>query len=229
GRSPAERWIVVMNQSFDFIVVGGGSAGAVVAARLSEGGKYSVLLLEAGEPDKSLLIRMPLGFRLIRQLALFDWGYRSEAEPHANARSIHIPRGKVLGGSSSVNGMIYSRGHARDYDEWARMGASGWSYDDVLPYFRKSEQSDRGKSTWHGVDGPMPVSRMSSDDPLAHAIKQTAVESGYPVVDDFEAGSHEGFGLPDLTVGKGRRSSTASTFLASARGQIGRASCRERV
>ncbi|HEY0682163.1 MAG TPA: GMC family oxidoreductase N-terminal domain-containing protein [Steroidobacter sp.] len=208
-----------MNHSFDFIVVGGGSAGAVVAARLSEDAKYSVLLLEAGAPDKSVLIRMPLGFRLIRQLALFDWGYRSEPEPHANARSIHIPRGKVLGGSSAVNGMIYSRGHARDYDEWARMGAAGWSYDDVLTYFRRSERSDRGKSTWHGVDGPMPVSRMSNDDPLSHAIEQTAVELGYPVVDDFEAGSHEGFGLPDLTVGNGRRSSTASTFLAPARGR----------
>lgn len=206
-----------MDQSFDFIVVGGGSAGAVVAARLSEGAKYSVLLLEAGAPDKSLLIRMPLGFRLIRQLALFDWGYRSEPEPHANARSIHIPRGKVLGGSSSVNGMIYSRGHARDYDEWVRLGAAGWSYDDVLSYFRKSERSDRGASTWHGADGAMGVSRISNDDPLAHAIKQTAVELGYPVVDDFEAGSHEGFGLPDLTVGKGRRSSTASAFLAPVR------------
>jgi choline dehydrogenase len=206
-----------LNSRFDYIVVGGGSAGAVVAARLSEGTQHSVLLLEAGPLDSSLLIRMPLGFRLIRQLALFDWGYRSEPERHANARSIQIPRGKVLGGSSSVNGMIYSRGHSRDYEEWAQMGAHGWSYDDVLPHFRKSERSDRGSSKWRGGEGPMRVSRVSHDDPLAQAVKDTAAQLGHTVVDDFEAGSHEGFGLPDLTVGEGRRSSTAKAFLAPAR------------
>ncbi len=208
-----------MNKSFDYIVVGGGSAGAVVAARLSEGAKHSVLLLEAWPKDRSLLIRMPLGFRLMRQLAMFDWGYRSEAELYANSRSIHAPRGKVLGGSSSVNGMIYSRGHPADYDEWAQMGATGWSYNDVLPYFRKSENSDRGGSNWHGADGPMRVSSLSQDAPLTRAVNASAAELGYAVVDDFEAESHEGFGLHDLTVGNGRRSSTASSFLAPAKGR----------
>ena len=208
-----------MSKSFDYIVVGGGSAGAVVAARLSESGQHSVLLLEAGPKDRSLLIRMPLGFRLMRQLAMFDWGYRSEAEPHADSRSIHTPRGKVLGGSSSVNGMIYSRGHPGDYDEWERMGASGWSYNDVLPYFRKSENSDRGSSQWHGADGPMRVSSLSPDAPLTRAVHASAAELGYPVVDDFEAESHEGFGLHDLTVDNGRRSSTSSSFLAPAKGR----------
>lgn len=206
-----------MRKSFDYIVVGGGSAGAVVAARLSEDATCTVLLLEAGPPDKSLLIRIPLAFRLIRQSALFDWGYSSEPEPHAEFRTIPAPRGKVLGGSSSVNGMMYSRGHPRDYDQWAQTGAIGWSYDDVLPYFRKSERSDRGSSHWHGTEGPVSVSRISKDDPLAQAVESTAAALGYPVADDFEAGSHEGFGLPDLTVGNGRRASTSSAFLAPAR------------
>jgi choline dehydrogenase len=208
-----------MKQSFDYIVIGGGSAGAVVAARLSEDARHSVLLLEAGPRDTSLLIRMPLGFRLIRQRALFDWGYKSEPEPHAGERSIHAPRGKVLGGSSSVNGMMYSRGHPQDYDEWAQLGAIGWSYDDVLPYFRKSERSDRGASQWRGADGPMHVTRITHDDAIARAIRETAAARGYPLVDDFEAGSPDGFGLPDLTVGNGRRSSTAGAFLAPARGR----------
>lgn len=206
-----------MKKSFDYIVVGGGSSGAVVAARLSEDAKRTVLLLEAGPRDNSLLIRMPLAFRLIRQLALFDWDYSSEPEPHANGRSIHAPRGKVLGGSSSVNGMMYSRGHPRDYDQWAQMGAIGWSYEDVLPYFRKSERSDRGRSTRRGAEGPMHVSRITHDDPITRAVKDAAVNLNYPLVEDFDAEPPEGFGLPDLTIGGGRRSSTAEAFLAPAR------------
>ncbi|WP_197911651.1 GMC family oxidoreductase [Kineobactrum salinum] len=174
------------------------------------------MLLEAGPEDNKVLIDMPLGFRLIRQLALFDWGYSSEAEPHAHSRSIHTPRGKVMGGSSSVNGMIYSRGHTRDYDEWENMGAKGWSFDEVLPYFKKSECSDRGASHWHGDSGPMQVSRILNDDPFVQPNREAANELGYPVVDDFESGSHEGFGLPDLTVGGGYRSNTSRAFLRPA-------------
>lgn len=206
-----------MATGFDYIVIGGGSAGSVVAARLSEQPEARVLLLEAGGADRSLLLKMPLAFRLLRSKMLFDWGLESEPEPFASDRRVPAARGRVLGGSSSVNGMMYSRGHPRDYDQWAQMGARGWSFDEVLPWFLKSERNWRGASEWHGDAGPLSVSPMSRTDPLTRALEATARLAGHPVTDDFEGARPEGFGLPDLTTRRGVRASASQAFLAPAR------------
>lgn len=206
-----------MTSGFDYIVIGGGSAGSVVAARLSEDPDAAVLLLEAGGPDRSLLLRMPLAFRILRSRMLFDWGLESEPEPFALDRRIPAARGRVLGGSSSVNGMMYSRGHPRDYDQWAQMGARGWSFDEVLPAFRKSERNWRGASERHGGDGPLSVSPMSRRDSATRALEATATAMGLPVTDDFEGAQPEGFGLPDLTTRRGHRQSASRAFLDPAR------------
>lgn len=206
-----------MAKGFDYIVIGGGSAGSVVAARLSEDPDARVLLLEAGGSDRSLLLRMPLAFRILRSKMLFDWGLESEPEPFALDRKVPAARGRVLGGSSSVNGLMYSRGHPRDYDQWAQSGARGWSFDEVLPYFRKSERNWRGASDWHGDAGPLSVSPMSRRDPLTRAIEATAEAMGLPVTDDFEGVQPEGFGLPDLTTHRGHRASASRAFLEPAR------------
>lgn len=204
--------------TFDYIVVGGGSAGCVLAARLSERKDRAVLLLESGGSDRNLLVDMPLAFTSLRNTPV-DWGYDTGPEPFAAGRVIAAPRGRVLGGSSSVNGMMYSRGHPRDYDQWRQMGAEGWSYEDVLPYFRKSERSWRGESQSHGGDGPLSVVPYTSDEPVSAAIRDTAGALGYRVLDDFEAGDPEGFALPDRTVHRGRRASAAQAFLRPASGR----------
>ncbi|MBL4802121.1 MAG: GMC family oxidoreductase N-terminal domain-containing protein [Emcibacter sp.] len=206
-----------MPEEFDFVVIGGGSAGCTVAARLSEMSDCTVLLIEAGPGDKSFFIRMPLAYRMLRKSNLYDWGLSTEAELYADNRSIPAARGKVLGGSSSVNGMMYSRGHPRDYDRWVQLGATGWSHDEVLPFFKKSEANWRGESPWHGGDGPMSVTKLDDQTPLTQALWDTARELGYPVSEDFEGGLHDGFGLPDLTTRNGRRESASSAFLAPAR------------
>lgn len=206
-----------MVDGFDFVVAGGGSAGCVVAARLSEDPGARVLLLEAGPGDNNLFLKMPLAFRLLRMTNLYDWGLKTEPEPWARDRSIPAARGKVLGGSSSVNGMMYSRGHPRDYDQWAQMGATGWAYEEVLPFFRKSESNWRGASHWHGADGPLGVSRPDTDTPLTRALKSAGQAAGLPVTDDFEGEQPEGVGLPDLTTASGKRASASQAFLNPAR------------
>lgn len=205
-----------MAMAYDYIVIGGGSAGCVVAARLSECAENNVLLLEAGRGDGNLLLKMPLAYPRLRDSA-FDWGYRTDPEPFAADRIVPVPRGNVLGGSSSVNGMMYSRGHPKDYDEWTQMGARGWSYDEVLPLFKKSERNWRGEGPVHGGSGPLNVTRTKSSEPIAEAIRKAAKALDYRLLDDFEAGDPEGFALPDRTIGGGRRASASKAFLDPAR------------
>jgi len=202
--------------SYDFIIIGGGSAGCVIAARLSERAENKVLLLESGGRDTNILLKMPFAFTVLRDTPL-DWGYSTDPEPFAGGRIVPTARGKVLGGSSSVNGMMYSRGHPRDYDQWRQMGAEGWSYEDVLPYFRKSESNWRGEGPVHGGSGPLKVTPYLSDEPVSRAIKDTARATGHRVLHDFEAGDPEGFALPDSTIYKGCRASASKAFLEPAR------------
>ena len=206
-----------MTRTYDYIVIGGGSGGCVVAARLSERPENQVLLLESGGADKGLLLAMPLAFTSLRDSPKVEWGYATDPEPYAADRIVPAARGKVLGGSSSVNGMMYSRGHPRDYDQWRQMGAEGWSYEEVLPYFKKSERNWRGEGPNHGADGPLSVLPYTSSEPISQAIRDTAKNLNYRVLDDFEAGDPEGFALPDRTVFRGRRASTSKAFLDPAR------------
>jgi choline dehydrogenase len=208
-----------VSMSYHYIIIGAGSSGCVVAARLSEHPENKVLLLEAGGRDTSLLLKMPLAFTTLRGHPTLEWGYDTDPEPFANGRNVPAARGKVLGGSSSVNGMMYSRGHPRDYDQWRQMGAEGWSHEEVLPYFKKSERNWRGESAVHGGAGPLSVVPYVSREPISAAIRKTAKGLGYRVLDDFEAGDPEGFALPDSSIQRGRRASASKAFLEPARGR----------
>ena len=200
----------------DFVIVGSGSAGAAMAARLSEDGRNSVIVIEAGGTDAGPFIQMPAALSYPMNMGLYDWGYRSEPEPHLNNRRLATPRGKVIGGSSSINGMVYVRGHALDFDSWAEMGADGWGYADVLPYFQRMEHSHGGQDGWRGTDGPVHVTRGHRDNPLYEAFIEAGRQAGYELTDDYNGEKQEGFSAFEMTVWQGRRWSTANAYLRPA-------------
>ena len=203
----------------DFVIVGAGSAGCALAYRLSESGA-SVLVIEHGGSDVGPFIQMPGALSYPMNMPIYDWGFQSEPEPHLGGRRLATPRGKVIGGSSSINGMVYVRGHARDFDTWAEMGADGWSYADVLPYFKRMEAWDSGghggDPSWRGSDGPLHVTRGPRKNPLYRAFVEAGRQAGYQVTDDYNGEKQEGFGPMDQTVWKGRRWSTANAYLRPA-------------
>jgi choline dehydrogenase len=204
---------------FDYVIVGAGSAGCVLANRLSADGKHSVLLLEAGPRDSNLWIHVPLGYGKLFKEKTVNWMYQTEPEPGLNGRQVFQPRGKVLGGSSSINGLLYVRGQHEDYDRWRQHGNTGWGFDDVLPYFKKAEDQQRGADDYHGAGGPLPVSDMLHADPLSGAFIKAAVESGIPDNPDFNGATQEGAGWFQTTTRNGRRSSTARSYLRPAKGR----------
>ena len=202
---------------FDYVIVGAGSAGCVLANRLSADGRNSVLLLEAGPRDTNLWIHIPLGYGRLFKEKTVNWMYQTEPEPGLNGRQVFQPRGKVLGGSSSINGLLYVRGQHEDYDRWRQRGNVGWGYDDVLPYFKKAENQVRGADDFHGVGGPQPVSELSHADPLSAAFSEAAAETGIPKNPDFNGATQEGAGFFQTTTRYGRRASTAVSYLRPAK------------
>ena len=209
----------VASETFDYVIVGAGAGGCVLANRLSEDPNVKVLLLEAGGPDNHIYMHMPLGWRQLWRGPIHNWNYMSEPEPYADNRQLMTPRGKTLGGSTSINGMLYLRGHPRDYDQWRQMGCEGWSYADVLPYFKKAESSWRGESKYHGGSGPTGVSRIDTTGLHFDAFMTAARAAGLPVTDDINGENPEGFTPVDLTVKDGRRTSAARVYLRPALGR----------
>ena len=205
------------SEHFDYIVVGAGSAGCVLANRLTASGRHRVLLLEAGGHDRHFWIHVPLGFAKLFNNATVNWLYKSEPEPELNNREIIQPRGKVVGGSSSINGLLYIRGQHEDYDHWRQLGNAGWSFQDVLPYFKRAEDQERGADDLHGVGGPLSVSNVGEPHPLCEAFIEAAEQSGIPRTDDFNGPKQEGAGYFQLTAKNGRRWSTAAGYLKQAR------------
>jgi len=220
----------------DYVVVGSGSAGSALAYRLSESGRYDVVVVEAGGTDAGPFIQMPGALSFPMNMARYDWGYRSEPEPALAGRRLATPRGRVIGGSSSINGMVFVRGHAHDFDHWAEMGASGWAYADVVPYFKRMEcfeggagpgtgqdTGNGGDPDWRGGSGPLNVKRGAMENPLYGAFVEAGRQAGYPVTDDYNGEFPEGFGPMQQTIWRGRRWSAANAYLRPA---MARGNCR---
>lgn len=204
-------------EAFDYVIAGGGSAGCVLAARLSESPDVRVLLLEAGGSDRHPFIQIPLGVGQIRQANLFDWGYVSEPQPGLEGRRIEMKRGKVLGGSSSINFMAHNRGNRSDYDRWVKLGAPQWSYDRLLPYFKRMETWHDGAGPYRGTDGPVGITYTCRTDPLGDAVIEAARVAGYPIFDDLNGPEPNGFGLAQSAVDRGRRASASNAYLRPVR------------
>lgn len=200
----------------DFVIIGSGSAGSAMAYRLSEDGKHSVIVVEFGGPDIGPLIQMPAALSFPMNMETYDWGFSTEPEPHLGGRQLVTPRGKVLGGSSSINGMVYVRGHARDFDHWAEIGAQGWAFADVLPYFKRMENSHGGQEGWRGTDGPLHIRRGERQNPLFQAFIEAGQQAGFEITEDYNGEKQEGFGPMEQTIHNGRRWSAANAYLKPA-------------
>lgn len=200
----------------DFVIIGAGSAGSALAYRLSEDGQHSVVVIEHGGTDIGPFIQMPAALSFPMNMSLYDWGFSTEPEPHLGGRVLATPRGKVIGGSSSINGMVYVRGHARDFDHWEEEGAAGWGFKDVLPYFKKMEASDGGELGWRGTDGPLHVRRGPMRNPLFKAFIEAGNQAGFELTDDYNGSKQEGFGPMEQTIHNGRRWSAANAYLRPA-------------
>ncbi len=204
------------DEAYDFIIVGAGSAGCAMAYRLSEDGRNTVLVLEYGGSDRGPFIQMPSALSYPMNMSLYNWGFETDPEPGLNGRRLATPRGKVIGGSSSINGMVYVRGHAKDFDTWEDMGAKGWGFRHVLPYFKRQEWSHGGEEGWRGTDGPVHVKRGELTNPLYKAFIEAGREAGYPVTPDYNGRQQEGFGPMEMTVHNGIRWSAANAYLKPA-------------
>jgi choline dehydrogenase len=209
----------VTPETFDYVIVGAGSAGCVLADRLTEDGRSSVLVLEYGGSDRSLWIQMPTALYIPMNMARYDWRYYSEPEPHLGGRRLHTPRGKVLGGSSSINGLVYVRGNALDFDGWEAEGAAGWGYRDVLPYFKRAERRAGGGDEYRGAEGRLATRRGLLTNPLNTVWLEAGRQAGYARTTDMNGFQQEGFGEMDMTVGGGRRCSAANAYLRPAMGR----------